>query len=126
MQFITNIHFCCSVVLTIGNSFAHAIQFIHLNHVKVNALLFSLESGIPQTAHQLSKVGSLSGVIAPAAGHERVKGGRAVLRLGQSHALLQLVDDILVFQPEERLLTPTHDLPHTHRWSQRDSNQGLN
>lgn len=76
-------------------------------------------SDVPQLAHKLGEAGSLTGAVGPAAGHEGVKCRWAPLGFGQTDALLQLVYHILVFQPEERLLTSTHNLPHANRWKEK-------
>lgn len=57
------------------------------------------------------------GVVAPAAGHERVQGRRALLRFGQPVALFQLVNHITVVQPVERLFTSANNLPHADSWT---------
>lgn len=69
---------------------------------------------LPDLDHQLGEVGSLSGVVGPAAGHERVEGRRAVVWFGQPDSLLQLVDHVSVLEPEKRLLPAAHYLPHAH------------
>lgn len=73
-----------------------------------------MSSAVPDLDHQLSEAGSLSGVVGPAAGHERVQRRGAGLGLGQPDPLLQLVDDVSVFEPEKRLLPVAHYLPHAH------------
>lgn len=69
---------------------------------------------LPQVADKLLKLGPLVGVVVPAARHEGVEDGRAVVRLGQAVAFLQHADHVLVLQPEEGLLPEAQDLPHAH------------
>ena len=71
---------------------------------------------VPDLEDQVGEGGSLPGVVGPAAGHEGVERRGAVLGFGKADPLLQLVDHVPVLQPEERLLTPTQDLPQTHGW----------
>lgn len=73
-----------------------------------------MSSAVPDLEHQLGEPGSLSGVVGPAAGHERVQRGGAGFWLGQPDPLLQLVDNVSVFEPEKRLLPVAHYLPHAH------------
>lgn len=69
---------------------------------------------LPDLDHQLREAGPLSGVVGPAAGHEGVQRWGAGFRLGQPDPLLQLVDNVSVFQPEKGLLPEAHYLPHAH------------
>lgn len=73
-----------------------------------------MTAAAPDLDHQLGEAGSLSGVVGPAAGHEGVQRWGAGFRLGQPDPLLQLVDNVSVFQPEKRLLPIAHYLPHAH------------
>lgn len=69
---------------------------------------------LPEAAHNLREAGPVTGVIVPAASHERVKDRWTEVGLGQPVPFLQHPDDILVFKPEERLLPKAEDLPHAH------------
>jgi hypothetical protein len=69
---------------------------------------------VTETAHKLHEAGPITGVIIPAAGHEGVKDRWTEVRLGQPVSFLQDPNNILVFQPEERLLPEAQNLPHAH------------
>ena len=79
---------------------------------------------VPDLDHQLSEGGAFLGVVGPAAGHEGVEGGGALVWFGQPDALFQLVDHIPVLQPEERLLPTAYYLPQAHRCGRGRGDKG--
>lgn len=80
---------------------AHWLRLLHLINVT-------------EAAHKLREAGPVTGVVVPAASHECVKDRRTEFGLGQPVPFLQHSDDILIFEPEERLLPKAEDLPHAY------------
>lgn len=60
---------------------------------------------VPEGAGQLAEGGADLRLVGPAAGEQGVDGRRAVRGLVEPDAGLQVVDDLPVLQPEERLLS---------------------
>lgn len=70
----------------------------------------------PEGADELAEAGPGVRLVGPAAGEQRVDGGRTEVRLGESNSRLQLNDHLPVLQPGERLLGRGEYLPHTNTW----------
>lgn len=71
---------------------------------------------VPKGANKVPEGGASLWLKGPAAGDQGIDGGGTALWFEEANSRLQLVDDLPVLQPEERLLSHREDLPNTHTW----------